>query len=499
LKPLGLTLHSRLRHDQEEWPEVYFVHSLFWLGIRAFLIALVLTPICRDVFRSYGVVDQPDGARKVHRYPIPRVGGMAIAISYLLSYMMVRPETGSPLAQQISLVWRLLPGAAVAFSVGLLDDLFDLRPWIKLLGQLAAAGLACLGGVRILSIGGAPTNAWWNIPLTILWVLVCMNAFNLVDGLDGLAAGAGLFAIVTVFAAALIQHNMILAVATFPLAGALLAFLCYNFNPATIFLGDSGSLLIGFLLGCYAAIWTNKSATLLGMTAPLMALSIPLLDVALAIARRFLRRQPIFTADRAHIHHRLLDRGFTPRRVVLVLYGLCGLAAALSLLQSVMHSYTGAFILLFGVFILLGIQYLGYAEFDLAGRLLFGGEFQRSVSAKLDLRKFRVALSAAQAPSACWDVIRETCGKFGFQQVRLRLAGETFEYSSGESDLPSWTARVPLANGDYAVLVRPFAAPELPMGVAPFVDVLRQVLTARFPEIAANEPARAISSLSQPA
>ena len=375
------------------------VHSLLWLGFRAFIISLVLTPICRDIFRSYGVVDQPDGARKVHRYPIPRVGGLAIAISYLVAYLLVRPEEGSPLAQQLSLVWKLLPGAALAFAIGLLDDLFDLRAWIKLVGQLAAAGLACVGGVRILSIAGAPTDAWWNVPLTILWLLACMNAFNLVDGLDGLAAGVGLFATLTVFAAAMMQHNMVLAVATFPLAGALLAFLCYNFNPATIFLGDSGSLLIGFLLGCYAAIWSNKSATLLGMTAPLMALSIPLLDVALAIVRRFLRRQPIFAADRGHIHHRLLDRGLTPRRVVLVLYGLCGLAAAFSLLQGVVHSFAGALILLFGVFVLLGIQYLGYAEFDLAGRLLFSGEFQRSVSAQLDLRKFRAALAAAGTPA----------------------------------------------------------------------------------------------------
>jgi hypothetical protein len=277
-------------------------------------------------------------------------------------------------------------------------------------GKSRRPALACVGGVRILSIGGAPTDAWWNVPLTILWLLACMNAFNLVDGLDGLAAGVGLFATLTVFTAAMMQHNMVLAVATFPLAGALLAFLCYNFNPATIFLGDSGSLLIGFLLGCYAAIWSNKSATLLGMTAPLMALSIPLLDVALAIVRRFLRRQPIFTADRGHIHHRLLDRGFTPRRVVLVLYGLCGLAAAFSLLQGVVHSFSGALLLLFGVFVLLGIQYLGYAEFDLAGRLLFGGDFQRSVSAQLDLRKFRAALVAAGTPAGCWEVIREACG-----------------------------------------------------------------------------------------
>ena len=461
------------------------MHSLLWLGFRAFLISLVLTPIVRDVFRSYGVMDQPDGARKVHRYPIPRVGGLAIAISYLAAYVLVRPDDGSPLAQQISLVWRLLPGAALAFGVGLLDDLFNLKAWIKLIGQLGAAGLACLGGVRILSIGGTPTDAWWNVPLTILWLIACMNAFNLVDGLDGLAAGVGLFATLTVFAAAIMQHNMVLAVATFPLAGAVLAFLCYNFNPATIFLGDSGSLLIGFLLGCYAAIWSNKSATLLGMTAPLMALSIPLLDVTLAIVRRLLKRQPIFAPDRGHIHHQLLDRGFTPRRVVLMLYGLCGLAAAFSLLQFVVHSFAGALILLFCVFMLLGIQYLGYAEFDLAGRLLFGGEFQRTVSAQLDLRKFQTALAAAKTPAECWTAVRDACARFGFEQARLSLAGEVFEYSAGDSDKPAWTMRVPLANGDYAVLGRPFASPVSPMMVAPFVDLLRQALVEKFPQQAA--------------
>jgi UDP-GlcNAc:undecaprenyl-phosphate GlcNAc-1-phosphate transferase len=469
---------------------------LLWLGLRAFLIALVVTPICRDVFRSYGVVDRPDAARKVHRYPIPRVGGLAIAISYLVAYLLVRPEEGSPLAQQLSLVWKLVPGAALVFAVGLLDDLFNLRAWWKLIGQLGAAGLAYWSGVRILSIAGASTDAWWNLPLTLLWLLACMNAFNLVDGLDGLAAGVGLFATLTVFAAALMVHNMVLAVATFPLAGALLGFLCYNFNPATIFLGDSGSLLIGYLLGCYAVIWGNKSATLLGMTAPLMALSIPLLDVALAIARRFLRRQPIFSADRGHIHHRLLDRGLTPRKVVLVLYGLCGLAAAFSLLQGVLHSLTGAIILLFGVFVVIGIQYLGYAEFDLAGKLLFSGEFQRTVSAQLDLRKFRATLAAATTPAECWEVIREACAKFGFQSARLSLAGEIFEYSSPDPEVPGWTLRVPLSGGGYANLSRPFASDVLPMIVAPFVDVLRQTLGQKFPDpdaAPAESPTPAVS------
>src|SRR5947208_12565007 len=127
-------------------------------------------------------------------------------------------------------------------------------------------------------------------------------------GGDGLAAGLGLFATLTMAIAALLHGNLTLAIATAPLAGALLGFLRYNFNPASIFLGDSGSLLVGFLLGCYGVLWTQKSATLLGMAAPLMALSIPLLDTALAIVRRFLRHQPIFGADRGHIHHKLLAR-----------------------------------------------------------------------------------------------------------------------------------------------------------------------------------------------
>src|SRR5258707_5829576 len=141
-------------------------------------------------------------------------------------------------------------------------------------------------------------DSWWSLPLTIVWLVVCANAFNLIDGVDGLATGLGLFATVTTLIIALLQGNLALAVATAPLVGALLGFLRYNFNPASIFLGDSGSLLVGFLLGCFGVIWSQKSATILGMTAPLMALSIPLVDLCLSIVRRFLRRQPILRCDR---------------------------------------------------------------------------------------------------------------------------------------------------------------------------------------------------------
>src|SRR5947208_10567281 len=170
-----------------------------------------------------------------------------------------------------------------------------------------------MAGVNVSGVAGFAAHGWWSFPITVGWLVVCSNAFNLIDGMDGLATGVGLFAAFTTLAAALLQNNALLALATAPLVGALLAFLRYNFNPASIFLGDCGSLTIGFLLGCFAAVWSQKSATLLGMTAPVMALSVPLLDTGIAVVRRFLRRQPIFSADRNHLHHRLLDRGFSSR------------------------------------------------------------------------------------------------------------------------------------------------------------------------------------------
>src|SRR5207247_514333 len=208
-----------------------------------------------------------------------------------------------------------------------------------------------------------------SLPLTLLWLVGCANAFNLIDGVDGLATGLGLFATLTMVIAALLHGNLTLAIATAPLAGALLGFLRYNFNPASIFLGDSGSLLVGFLLGCYGVLWTQKSATLLGMAAPLMALSIPILDVCLSIGRRFLSQSPIFGADRGHIHHRLLDRGLSPRRVALLLYAVGGLGALFSILQSVVPSRLSLLILaLFCASTWIFVHSLKYVEFGVAGR-----------------------------------------------------------------------------------------------------------------------------------
>jgi UDP-GlcNAc:undecaprenyl-phosphate GlcNAc-1-phosphate transferase len=457
--------------------------QLLWAGVQSFACSVVLTPIVRDIFRSYKVVDEPDQNRKVHKYPIPRVGGIGIAAAYAIAYFLMRPTEGESLSREMSLMENLLPAALVVFLTGIIDDFFGLKPWQKLLGQLTGAGIACWAGVVIQSAGGVTFPFYVGVPVTIFWLLLCSNAINLVDGLDGLAAGVGFVATLTMFAAAVIQGNQPLAFATLPLAGALLGFLCFNFNPATVFLGDSGSLLIGFLLGCFGVIWTQKSVTLLGITAPLMTLCIPLLDVLLAIVRRWLRNQPIFSADRGHIHHRLLDRGLTTRQTVLMLYGFCGLCAIFSLTQSMVKDVLVSVlvVVLFIALAWVGVHYLGYGEFMLAGRLLRTGEFQRSVQAHLILRSFEEKLSTAETIADCWNVAVSMREQFGFLGMRLRAGGVTFEDWKGIPEGHGcWTAQITLSDtGDCLELVRPLGSTHLPIAAVPFLELLVSALTAR--------------------
>ena len=228
----------------------------------------------------------------------------------------------------------------------------------------------------------------------------------------------------TTLIAALLHHNIELVFATVPLAGALLGFLRFNFNPASIFLGDCGSLTLGFLLGCYGIVWSEKSTTLLGISAPLFSAFGSTYGCRFAIGRRFLRQKPIFGADRAHIHHKLLSRGLTTRRVVLVLYGMCGLGAAASLvLAETRAQYQGfVFVLLFPAAVL-GLRYLGYKEFSVAGKLALDGSFQRQINAHLALLEFEEALSGSVTLDQCSTVLCSTCTEFGFSGVEIRLDG----------------------------------------------------------------------------
>jgi UDP-GlcNAc:undecaprenyl-phosphate/decaprenyl-phosphate GlcNAc-1-phosphate transferase len=453
------------------------VYSAVVLGVTSFIIALLATPAIRDFALALGCVDRPDGFRKSHPSPVPRIGGIPIVLAYLVAFGVLAVFPPSPMWSGLADGIRLFPAVALVFVVGLVDDLRRLTPWQKLAGQAAASSLAIAGGLRITHLVGYEVPALLSVAATMIWLIGCANAFNLIDGVDGLAAGAGLFAATTMLIAALLQNNLALVLATAPLVGALLGFLRFNFNPATIFLGDSGSLVIGFLLGCLGVTWSQKSATVLGLTAPLMALAIPLLDTCLAIARRFITNQPIFSPDRGHIHHRLLDRGFTPRRVALSLYAACGLAAALSLTLSVSETQmAGPVVVLFCAFTWLGVQHLGYVEFDLAGRLFMDGSFRRLVNCQLELRSFDTAIATADNPQTRWEVVLRAARQLGFCRVSAKLAGRQFEEWLTVPDR-LWSIRILLEDDDYVELCRAANQPNNSAAVAPFADAILRSLS----------------------
>ncbi len=470
------------------------MYSLLTLALGSFLLSLLLTPFVRNVSVSRGWVDAPDSRRKLHRVAIPRTGGVAVIGAYLISYgvLVLAGFKGSTLLD-LDMVWRLAPAVGIVFLVGLVDDLKGMTAWQKLAGQLLAATVAFASGVQVHGVGGYVVPEYLEMPVTLGWLILVTNAVNLIDGMDGLATGVSLFATLTILTAGLQTNNIPLAMAVIPLAGALLGFLRYNFNPATIFLGDCGSLTIGFLLGCFGIFWSQKSATILGVTSPLLALAIPLLDSGLAVVRRFLRRQPIFGADRGHVHHRLLDRGLSVRQAALLLYGVSLVFAVLSLVSSVVHdSYAGVILVLFGSVTWIGVQSLGYVEINMAGRLLLGGGFRRMLVGQLVLRNFEEALAAAKGGEEIWDAVRGTARELGFDRVEMELRGERRAERMREGlAAAEWTAEVPLPGGDWVKLTRPFDATTHQAAMGPFLDALRKGLIHKKIELDGEARARA--------
>ncbi|MGH9613822.1 MAG: MraY family glycosyltransferase, partial [Bryobacteraceae bacterium] len=400
--------------------------TLAILGISSFLFALILTPLIRDAFLRWNVVDVPDNRRKLHVAPIPRIGGIGIFIAYLSAFALLLAIQGpgsGMIGTALPKVWGLLAAAVIVFATGLIDDLVRLSPKRKLAGQIAAALVAYFSGVEVHLLRGTALDQWTSPLFTVLWLVICTNAFNLIDGLDGLATGVGLLATAAIFSSAVADHNVGLALVTVPLLGCLLGFIRYNFNPASVFLGDCGSLSLGFFLGCAGAIWSEKT-TLLGMTAPLMVLSVPLMDTSLSVLRRFLRHKPIFGADRGHIHHRLLARGISTRGTALVLYAVCGAAAVFSVLQHAFYDRVGGvLIILFCVAAAVGIQFLGYIEFGITRRLLTRGYFRQIVDDEVHLKQLEKSLRSAGSIAESWIALSSACKELGFSRVRLKLPG----------------------------------------------------------------------------
>jgi UDP-GlcNAc:undecaprenyl-phosphate GlcNAc-1-phosphate transferase len=351
----------------------------------------LLTPLVRRFAVLANITDLPN-ERKIHKKPIPLLGGFSVFIAFNLSVvigLMITPSLG---AGTILSRWpSFFICETIVLFLGFLDDLKHLKPSLKFVFQVGVGFLAFVFGFGIQNVanpfgGGIINLGLLSMPVTILWVVFIANALNLIDGLDGLAAGTAFIASMTIFAISFFNANEGIALVSIVLAGSVLGFLRYNFHPATIFLGDSGSLLLGFLLAIFSVQGSSQGPTVLAMMAPILALGLPIMDTLLSMGRRFLKsihvidystkknstkalligRFSVFAADKDHLHHRLLKRGFSQRKAVLILYGVCIGLSALAFLSFAyknvnMIPFMGAILIAFFI----GIRRLNYPEFKI--------------------------------------------------------------------------------------------------------------------------------------
>ncbi|MFH0901074.1 MAG: MraY family glycosyltransferase [Pseudomonadota bacterium] len=300
--------------------------SIFFVSLIA---ALVLTPLARGLAYSVGAVDRGLSSRCIHAGPVPRLGGMGIIISFMLPLCSL-PAFDHVAAEaymaEYRLVASLLLGGALIAALGVYDDVRGANAGKKLAVQLVVAGVMYVLGFRLESLdvplAGTVDLGVLSLPLTLLWVVAVINAVNLVDGLDGLAAGVALFASMTALVLGLSHGDLLTVACAAALGGAVVGFLFYNFHPATVFMGDTGSMFLGFILAVLLIRSGQSSDGRIDVLVPLVALALPLVDTTLAIVRRVARGQSPFTADREHIHHRLLAKGLSHRESTLTLYAL---------------------------------------------------------------------------------------------------------------------------------------------------------------------------------
>lgn len=315
---------------------------VFLLLICAFSVSLVicvvLTKVARDLANNFGLATGPSSSRHIHLTPIPRVGGVAIFVTFVLVYGGSLLAGGDGLLRPsfASAVFKVLGPATALFAAGLLDDLRGLGARTKLAIEVAGGIGLYLSGIRFAYLQPHDSSSWASTAVclgaTVGWVVLVCNAINLIDGIDGLAAGAALFSMVTIFTVGLVEGSRSVPLGTAILAGSVLGFLVFNFNPASIFLGDAGSLFVGFMLSGFALAESGKRLTVgLSLAIPLVSLALPLTDTALSVLRRYFSGHSLFGADREHIHHKLLELGLTQRQAVAILYSFSAMFAVLGL------------------------------------------------------------------------------------------------------------------------------------------------------------------------
>lgn len=325
-------------------------------------LSLSLTPLMIRLAPVLGALDKPN-ERKVHQGLMPRLGGLAIYLAFVCGVLLLDKTTD--LFAGSSVLIYLLLSCGLVVACGFVDDIINISPKIKLLIQVAAALLFIQGGAYVDFItnpftGGQISLGFLGIPVTVLWLVGISNAVNLIDGLDGLSAGTSAIAALTMAFVCWTQGNLAIAFLALILAMAILGFLRYNFNPARIFMGDCGSLFLGFALAALAVMGLSKAATTISIFIPFLILGIPVFDTFFAVIRRLSLRRPIMEADKGHLHHQLLALGLNQRQTVLCIYGVNILMGSAAILLAVLTAPQAILVLLLvTVLIFAGADWIG--------------------------------------------------------------------------------------------------------------------------------------------
>ncbi len=411
----------------------------------AFLLALglssLVTPLVRSAAISRGWVDRNFSSRKVHTTPVPRLGGIAIVIGFyapLAGLLVVDSGVGSYFLENPRHVAGLFLGGLLIAVVGLIDDLRGMGAAKKFSAQFLIAGFMYSLGFSVEQIWtpwGALNLGAFGLIFTMVWIVGVINAMNLIDGLDGLASGVALVAVLTNLVLAASRGHVLMVLLMAALAGAIVGFLIYNFNPASIFMGDTGSMFLGFVLATSSIITNQKSGAAVAMLVPILALGLPIMDTLLAMLRRAVRGMPLFSADKEHMHHKLLAMGYSQRRAVLTLYGVCALFAGVALASSFANGPQTALLLVAtGVIVAVVVRKLGYGQTS-------GPEIaatrQRNRAIREQVRDIGERLRAAAIPAQAWEAVQPIGRSMGLAELSLSLVAAS-EGQSPETSAFNW-------------------------------------------------------------
>ncbi|MBX3278345.1 MAG: undecaprenyl/decaprenyl-phosphate alpha-N-acetylglucosaminyl 1-phosphate transferase [Acidobacteria bacterium] len=406
--------------------------TLFTISL---LLAFALTPIVRRRAIAWGAIDVPDSGRRIHSRPTPRLGGIAIFVAFLLTLACVPlldNLVGESFRANLPKLAALLIPATLMFFVGVYDDFRSLSAPQKIVAQVAAAAILYSLGIRIDALS-SPFGGTWLVPgllafpLTALWIVLITNAFNLIDGIDGLAAGASVFALLSILVFSIAQGNPEISLVAVVLVGAVIGFLRYNFNPATIFLGDSGSLFLGFMAAALSIAGSQKGSTIIAIAIPLVSFGLPVVEAGLSLIRRFLGGDSLLAGDGGHIHHMLLRRGMTQRQAVILLYGVCAVFSLFGLmLLNPQRNLAALIFFVLGVGIVFGVQHLQYTEFSVLGTQIRDGvrRRRRALTVNVKVRRTSATLAAAQTPEQFFAALEAVQATEEFDAVVLEVGAD---------------------------------------------------------------------------